>query len=196
MHCFCRPLLHRSIRCRSIERQSHGNNAGTLNDLRNYDAWGSVRAQQSAGDQKLRYCANLGHRQDDPDSLRSCARASLGVLEHETGLIYMRARYYEPSSGRFLSEDPALSGRNWFTYCCNEPVNNADRTGNALFTIGDYKIRLDWDINPEWGDLHVWQKSDEIISMFGNGVAHHKGAANVFTKDFYENIGSCGDLRR
>ncbi len=51
-----------------------------------------MRAQQNAGDPKLRYCANLGHNQDD-----------------ESGLIYMRARYYEPASGRFVSEDSELS---------------------------------------------------------------------------------------
>gem|GEM_PF-6689855 len=34
------------------------------------------------------YCANLGHKQDD-----------------ESGLIYIRARYYEPGSGRFISQD-------------------------------------------------------------------------------------------
>ena len=63
---------------------AHGNNVATLsrsgtgysvNDRRSYDAWGVVRAQQSGGDPKLRYCASLGHKQDD-----------------ESGLIYMRAR--------------------------------------------------------------------------------------------------------
>ena len=70
---------------------AHGNDVATLsrsgtgyavNDRRSYDAWGAVRAQQSAGDPKLRYCASLGHKQDD-----------------ESGLVYMRARYYEPASG-------------------------------------------------------------------------------------------------
>ena len=159
---------------------AHGNNVATLsrsgtgyavNDRRSYDAWGVVRAQQSGGDPKLRYCASLGHRQDD-----------------ESGLIYMRARYYEPTSGRFVSEDPAGAGRNWFAYCAGDPVNSADRTGKSLFTIGDYTIRIDFDLNPQWGDLHVYEKGKEIISMFGDGAVHHVKAPNVFTKDFIKTL--------
>ena len=100
---------------------AHGNNVATLSrsgagyavgDRRSYDAWGVVRSQQSAGDPKLRYCANLGHKADD-----------------ESGLVYMRARYYEPTSGRFVSEDPAARGQNWFSYSNNDPVSGRDYTG-------------------------------------------------------------------
>ena len=100
---------------------AHGNNVASLtrngstyavSDRRSYDAWGMVRSQQSGGDPKLRYCAALGHHQDD-----------------ESGLIYMRARYCEPSSGRFVSEDPSMNGHNWLVYCNNNPVNFADESG-------------------------------------------------------------------
>ncbi len=106
---------------------AHGNNIATLSrngggytvsDRRSYDAWGVVRSQQSAGDPKLRYCGNLGHKADD-----------------ESGLIYMRARYYEPNSGRFISEDFGHDGANWFTYCGNNPVSGADRSGKAFTNI-------------------------------------------------------------
>ena len=109
---------------------AHGNNVATLsragtgyavNDRRSYDAWGVVRAQQSGGDPKLRYCASLGHKQDD-----------------ESGLVYMRARYYEPSSGRFVSEDPAKHGWNWFAYCGNNPINYVDQAGTVS--------ALAWDV--------------------------------------------------
>jgi RHS repeat-associated protein len=33
-----------------------------------------------------------------------------GVLREPNGLYYMNARYYDPSLGRFLSEDPAGLG--------------------------------------------------------------------------------------
>jgi RHS repeat-associated protein len=98
----------------------HGNNIATLsrtgpgnfsvNDLRTYDAWGSLRlgtSQNSNG-----YCGNLGHFQDA-----------------ESGLVYMRARYYEPLTGRFISEDLSKSGTNWLLYCGDDPVNYQDSTG-------------------------------------------------------------------
>ena len=43
----------------------------------------------------------------------------------------MRARYYEPGSGRFISEDTGLSGKNWFVYASNNPVSVIDRTGQS-----------------------------------------------------------------
>jgi hypothetical protein len=43
----------------------------------------------------------------------------------------MRARYYEPGSGRFVSEDPARDGMNWFSYVRNDPVNMIDRSGRS-----------------------------------------------------------------
>ena len=49
--------------------------------------------------------------------------------EDETGLVYMRARYMDPVTGRFLSEDPARSGSNWLLYCNNNPVNYTDMSG-------------------------------------------------------------------
>jgi RHS repeat-associated protein len=42
-----------------------------------------------------------------------------------TGLYYYRARYYSPSLGRFISEDPIgfAGGGNLYTYVNNDPVN-------------------------------------------------------------------------
>ena len=63
---------------------------------------------------------------------------SLGHLsEPETGLIYMRARYYDPATGRFESEDPAKVDKNWFMYCDNNPINEVDLTGRDPITGED-----------------------------------------------------------
>ncbi len=88
--------------------------AGQVNDERTYDAWGSIRAGAQQNDPNGRYCASLGHKADD-----------------ETGFIYMRARFYEPSTARFLSSDPSRQGCDWFLYCANDPVNRTDVTGKA-----------------------------------------------------------------
>ena len=87
----------------------------TLGDARTYDAWGAIRSGNTTGDPKGRYCANLGHVDDD-----------------ESSLTYMRARYYEPGSGRFISQDPEFDGWNAFSYCRNDPENYTDRDGKFI----------------------------------------------------------------
>ncbi len=58
--------------------------------------------------------------------------------DEETGNIYLRARYYDPSTGRFLSEDPIKDGDNWYTYAGNNPVLYIDPWG--LWMPGDEKL--------------------------------------------------------
>ena len=48
-----------------------------------------------------------------------------------TGLIYMRARYYDPALGRFISEDPARDGGNWYAYAGGNPVGHVDPDGRS-----------------------------------------------------------------
>lgn len=98
----------------TLKRESGDN--FSLNDRKVYDVWGSLRNGSGGAEQE--HCANLGHRVDD-----------------ESDLIYMRARYYEPWTGRFISEDPGLDGNNWFVYCDNNPINQIDFTGRI--TMGE-----------------------------------------------------------
>lgn len=62
-----------------------------------YDAYGAIRGQEGQRSNNFKYVAGVGHPTDE-----------------ETGLIYMRARYYEPQVGRFVSEDPTGDGDNWY----------------------------------------------------------------------------------
>ena len=112
-----------------------GSNTYSVGNQRSYDAWGGIRIGNLTGDPKQQYCANLGHRADD-----------------ETGFVYMRARYYEPSTARFLSEDPGRQGINLYAYAENSPTNKADGTGkNAVDDfyaglIGGFLLALFLDI--------------------------------------------------
>jgi RHS repeat-associated protein len=51
--------------------------------------------------------------------------------DSETGLMYYRARYYDPNNGRFVTEDPLRlkGGINYFDYVLNNPVNLEDQFG-------------------------------------------------------------------
>jgi RHS repeat-associated protein len=48
------------------------------------------------------------------------------------GLIYFNARYYDPTTGRFLTEDPSRKGVNWYAYCENDPINKTDPDGKDV----------------------------------------------------------------
>lgn len=55
-----------------------------------------------------------------------------GVMTEPNGLYYMRARYYDPDVGRFISEDPiGFEGGdvNLFAYVLNNPLNFIDPEG-------------------------------------------------------------------
>jgi RHS repeat-associated protein len=52
-------------------------------------------------------------------------------LDVSTGLIYYRARWYDPQQGRFLSEDPIghEGGLNLYSYVDNDPISFTDPLG-------------------------------------------------------------------
>lgn len=52
-------------------------------------------------------------------------------FDQETGLYHMGARYYDPTFGRWLSEDPngIAGGLNLYEYAGNDPVNRLDPMG-------------------------------------------------------------------
>lgn len=62
-------------------------------------------------------------------------------LDPETGLIYMRARYFDPAVGRFITLDPAFGSRilpisqHEYQYGHNDPVNNLDPTGKFAVPV-------------------------------------------------------------
>jgi len=64
---------------------------------------------------------------NDPNPFRYCGE----YLDKESGNVYLRARYYDPETGRFISEDPIRDGLNWYVYCYNDPVNYFDPSGNT-----------------------------------------------------------------
>ena len=74
-----------------------------------YDAYGNELSRDLSDENPFRYCGEY--------------------YDTETGLIYLRARYYDPSVGRFTSLDPIKDGLNWYAYCNCNPVMLVDSNG-------------------------------------------------------------------
>jgi len=68
----------------------------------------------------------------------------------QNGLTYLRARYYESGSGRFVQPDPSRQEQNLYGYSYNDPIDNIDPSGlcwqNANASSKQQAICLDaWE---------------------------------------------------
>ena len=52
--------------------------------------------------------------------------------DEETGLYYLRSRYYNAERCRFVNADSVVSG-NLFCYCYNSPIDLLDLSGKSSF---------------------------------------------------------------
>ena len=90
------------------------NNAGTVTKSYRYDAFG-VEIDPDVNDlNPWRYAGEC--------------------FDRESGNYYLRARYYNPRTGRFMQQDPIKDGLNWYTYASGNPVNRIDPWGLKDYT--------------------------------------------------------------
>ena len=85
-----------------------------------YDPFGQILGQQETVPQPFKYVGQYG------------------VMAESNGLYYMRARYYDPTVGRFISEDPkgfAGGTVNLYEYASNNPVNWVDPLGLSGWAV-------------------------------------------------------------
>ena len=81
---------------------------------------------------------------------------SAGYQEDETGLQLLGHRYYDSSTGRFITRDPIKDGRNWYAYCDNNPVSRVDAEG-----LGWHNPSQVW-VDPKFsGEVWVVGEPDE-----------------------------------
>jgi RHS repeat-associated protein len=117
---------------------SLSNSAGSLAQTYTFDSFGNQTASSGSLTNPFQYTA----RENDP----------------ETGLYYYRARYYDMTDGRFLSEDPIQfdGGSNFYVYVENDPNNWTDPLGLRPLTkcekqaLAPYIPQIDLDN----ADLH------------------------------------------
>ena len=106
-------------------------NNGAVTKTYQYDAFGVEKNIDDTDTNAFRYCGEY--------------------YDKETATIYLRARYYSPSTGRFISRDSFAGSNNdplslnLYTYCHNNPVSGTDSTGHFLDTFFDAAI-LAFDI--------------------------------------------------
>jgi RHS repeat-associated protein len=81
-----------------------------------YDEWGNITSKTETIENPIRYAGEY--------------------YDEESGLYYLRARYYDPTTGRFISEDSNEGNvtnplsLNLYTYCTNNPIIYVDPSGN------------------------------------------------------------------
>lgn len=88
-------------------------------------------------------------------------------FDSETGLYYYRARYYDPTVGRFLSEDPVgfFGNRDFYTYVGNAPTGFNDPFGLAqcVYSISQHTMTCTSDVNPQVSCLSwKWRKRSSV----------------------------------
>jgi RHS repeat-associated protein len=108
--------------------------SGTAVDRYRYSAWGEATQDLGSDDY----------------------RSFTGKQYDATGLIYFNARYYDPVTGRFLTQDPAIKGINWYGYCENNPLMYVDPRGmQERKTSGEtYKNYREYIENTRrWGEI-------------------------------------------
>jgi RHS repeat-associated protein len=64
-------------------------------------------------------------------------------LDSETGLYYVRARYYDPATAQFISRDPisSVTGQ-CYNYAANAPLNGTDPTGQSCDALDTTRFPL------------------------------------------------------
>lgn len=83
-----------------------------------YDAYGNKTEDIGIGDAPFGYCGEY--------------------TDSESGFVYLRNRYYDPSTGSFITEDPIKDGNNWYGYASQNPVMFGDSSGLTTTRGGNF----------------------------------------------------------
>ncbi len=82
--------------------------------------------------------------------------------DEEAGLYYSNARWYDPTTGRFVSEDPARDGQNWYVYCKANPMGFMDPKGLKALYVPPYSLMNNWFTIGKWQVPAPWQYEELV----------------------------------
>lgn len=98
------------------------------------------------------------------------------VYDEETGLYYLRSRFYVPVKLRFLNADGLITN-NLFKYCANNPISYEDHAGSEEKPVHDFTDILNQDLMEKeanvFAQLATNNESNKILSSvnpMANGV--------------------------
>lgn len=140
---------------------------GAVTRTASYSEYGAVAFHTGSGTSAIGYTGNW----TDPTS----------------GLVYLRARDYDPATGQFLSVDPALSHTHQpYSYTRNQPVNAVDLTGlcpvNGGANVADCTA-ADFGANPFFlspGALAIGDTLNSPVGRAASSVLEGVGDAASF----------------
>ena len=158
---------------------SLSNGAGTLAQTYSFDSFGNQTASSGSLINPFRYAGR--------------------EFDSESTIYYMRARYFDPATGRFLNEDPVgfNAGSNFYRYVTNNPIGLRDPFGLCPPTrnqrlalgargllnlgIGVGKVAVGIAVTAETGGfgaaLGYYAVSSGIVGNIGAGISQIAGAA-------------------
>ena len=115
-----------------------------------------------------------------------------GVMNEGTGLEFMRARYYSPEIGRFMTLDPiAVTSLGAYSYANNSPTSFVDPLGLASCNSEDPDIDAAYEIHyADWNavtskEFQTWGK--RLVGLYA-GVLNGVGAAYAYLAGWSESV--------
>ena len=136
-----------------------------------YSVWGELIEEKEIENKKI--------VEDNPYKYKSY------YYDKESGLYYLKSRYYSASLHRFISLDQteymeigSITGLNLYVYCENDPVNMADPEGQSAilvigllvgsFIVGAGASVVSQGLTYGWNAINYWQAGLDGLFALGS----------------------------
>jgi RHS repeat-associated protein len=144
---------------------------GSATDYYEAELLGSITSVTATNGSIAQSCKfdSFGNTTNCSGSLTNFFRYTARDFDTETNLYCNRTRYYDPSSGRFASEDPLRSngGANRYSYTRNSPIDLIDPAG--LCPCAPYGDAFYPEAYRELGVNAGWLDNLDLLFAFHRG---------------------------